>query len=101
VAQEYIKQHIKDPSSVAVYGLDWTEWLDERETTIAQSFWTPQTGSGLAVDSSAIVSGDKVTQVVVSGGTENATAVYGLTNRIITASGLQEERTLGLSIAQR
>ena len=101
MTRTFVKNFIKDPAAKAVYRMDWTDWLDLRETTIAESTWTVETGSGLSQISNVVVSGNLQTQIVLGGGNESDSAVYAVTNHIITASGLEEERTIGISVHQR
>jgi hypothetical protein len=78
----------KDPSEVKFYTMDWTLTLNTG-ATISTSSWTVE--SGLTKDSDAIVSGNKKTTILVSGGTDGVD--YKATNQITTSDGETLERT--------
>lgn len=85
--------YVKDPSAVLDYVIDWETWLDG--DTISTSTWTVQTG--LTADSD---SNDTTTTTVwLSGGTLGTK--YTATNRIVTAAGRTDERTIYIVIADR
>ena len=83
----------KDPEAVLDYQVDWSNWLDE--DTIATSVWVAQTG--LTVDSDTETT--TTATAIVSGGTAGST--YTLENKITTAGGLTDERTLYIVCVER
>lgn len=90
-----LPQIAKDPDATLDYGFDWTAWLGS--DTISTSTWTASAGITPAYPE--ILAGSKITRVWVSGGT--AGTDYTLTNRIVTAGGRTEERTMTLRCEQR
>lgn len=83
----------KDPDSKLDFGFDWTAWLGT--DTITASTWTADAGlilSGETFDATK-------TTVWVEGGT--AGEKLSATNRITTAAGRIDERTLILSIKEQ
>lgn len=85
---------IKDPISTLDYRVDWSKWLDG--DTIIESEWA-KNGDGILIDSHT--HSDSVTVVWVAGGDEGTR--YILTNRITTASGRVDERSIGINIVNR
>ena len=83
-----------DPDAVLVYGFDWSEWLPDTDS-IATSTWTAT--EGITVGSSSI--DGAITTVSISGGTDKAN--YTLTNHVITAHGLEDDRSHTLKVRQR
>ena len=85
---------IKDPNAILSYTIDWgTNYLGS--DTIATSTWTVPTG---ITQTSA--SNDTTNAVIwLSGGT--AGQQYEVTNRIVTAGGLTDERTLTIIVKDR
>jgi len=83
----------KDPNAVLDYGFDWEEWLDG--DTIDTSTWTPPAGITKDSDSKTTLT----TTVVLSGGT--AGQWYAVLNRITTAGGLTDDRTLMVRVADK
>lgn len=90
-----LPQIIKDPDAVLDYGFDWTKWLGS--DTISESTWTAS--AGITKVTPEILPGGKITRVWVNGGT--AGTDYTLTNRVVTAGGRTEERTMTLRCEQR
>ena len=88
-----VKVYLKDPAAVLDYQIDWSSWLGV--DTITSSSWTASTG--LTVDSDSNTT--TTATVWVSGGTAGTT--YQLTNRITTAGGRTDERTISLSCQDR
>lgn len=84
---------LKDPNAVLDYVNDWSDWLGT--DTIVTSTWTPPTG--ITVDSH--VSTDTSATVWLSGGTAGTT--YSVVNRIVTAAGRTEDRTLTFRVVDR
>lgn len=88
----------KDPQSEEPYGFDWTEWLDELADTISTSTWAI-TGddSALTADNPSVVTGSKMTQATLKGGTPGGR--YKVTNSIVTlANGWKDDRSFGVYI---
>lgn len=83
----------KDPDSTVDFGFDWSDWLVD--DTIASSTWTLQTGLTAGTNSFT----DTVTTVWIAGGT--AGQQYTAANRITTAGGRTDERTLIITVEQR
>lgn len=84
---------VKDPSAVLDYQFDWSAWLDD--DTIATSTWTVPTGLTKASESNTTTTAT----VWLSGGTAGAS--YTLVNRIVTAGGRTDERTLTVRCRQK
>lgn len=88
--------YTKDPSAVLDYGFDWRAWLESAgNDTIDTSTWTVDTG--LTVNASTVSGG--VSVVWLSGGTVGVN--YTVTNRIVTAGGRTDERSLTVLVRQR
>lgn len=88
-----IQRYDKDPSAVLDYAINWEMWLDG--DTISTSTWTAE--DGITIDSSS--NSTTLTTVWLSGGTANTT--YTVTNRIVTAAGRTDERSLYIRVKQR
>lgn len=84
---------IKDPDAVLDYSIDWSAWLGT--DTIIISTWTVPTGIVKASDSQTTT----VTTVWLSGGTDGSS--YPVVNRIVTAGGRTDDRTLIIEVAQK
>ena len=78
----------KDPQAVLDYTIDWTKWLDEVSDTIATSTWTVPTGLTKVTESNT----SKLATVWLSGGTVGTN--YTVTNRITTAGGRTDDRSI-------
>ena len=95
----------KDPSSIEPQGLDWTDYLAELGSgvTISTSTWSVSTITGdaapLTLSAPTIVTGDLKTQVTLTAGTLGFK--YTLTNRIVTSSSVQDERSFRVLVVQR
>jgi len=83
----------KDPNSVVDYGVDWWAWLDA--DTISTSAWVVPAGITKDSDSKT----DRTTTIWLSGGAEGQS--YALTNRIVTAGGRTEDRTITITVKQK
>ena len=90
------KRFDKAPTAIAIYEIDWSEWLQTSET-ILTSTWTAQ--SGITVVDSSILSGSERVTVLLSGGTLNAS--YELVNTITTSSGQTEPRTIIIDMVEK
>lgn len=88
-------QWIKDPSAVLDYTVDWSQWLDTGDT-ITTSTWVIAP-TGLTQQSAA--STPTAATVWLSGGTLGIT--YTVTNRITTAQGRDDARTLLIQVLDR
>lgn len=85
----------KDPDATLDYHLDWTDWLTDVSSTILTSVWVlPED----IVEEGSTVSGNKTT-VIVSGGVVGNR--YQITNRITTANGLGDDRSIRFKISER
>lgn len=76
----------KDPDSVLDYQFNWSEWLGD--DTIASSTW--EVPNGITKDSDT--NDDTSATIWLSGGTVNET--YEVTNRVVTAAGRTQDRTM-------
>ena len=83
----------KDPDAVLDYAIDWSRWLGS--DTIQTSTWTVP--SGLTEVSSEHTS--TTVTIWLSGGTAGQT--YTVTNRIVTAGGRTDERSIYIRVEQR
>lgn len=86
----------KDPDAVLDYEADWTDWLVD-DDTIVTSTWTVPSAGGLTKTTDSHT--DTKATVWLSGGTVGAQVA--VTNRITTAQGRTEDRTLTFNIRQR
>lgn len=88
--------YTKDPNATLDYGFVWSDWLTAAGSdTISTSTWTADTG--LTVNSSSTSGGTAIAWV--TGGTVGVN--YQLTNRIVTAGGRTDERTMIIQVRQR
>lgn len=85
----------KDPDASLDYTVDWSLWLDT--DYIVSATWTVPTGLTL-VNQAIWGTPDKCT-AWISGGTDGA--VYTIANRISTALGRTDERSIALRVSQR
>ncbi len=83
----------KDPSAVLDYMIDWSRWL--KGDTIQTSQWTVPAGLALVSQTNTTTT----TTVWLSGGTAGQT--YTVTNRITTASGRTDERSIIIKVEDR
>lgn len=88
----------KDPAGVLDYVVDWTDWLAVVGDTIASA---QAVGTGVTVDSTSVVDGNKKVLVWVSGGVANTPGQVVV--RITTASNPArvDERSLYFRLKQR
>jgi hypothetical protein len=82
----------KDSDAVLDYTIDWSEWLDT--DLITDSVWTVPTGITVDSEDQAGTS----TVIWLSGGTTGRS--YALTNRITTAAGRIQDRTILIKVTQ-
>ena len=85
----------KDPDATTLVELDWNPWLEALEDTLQSSTWVLPDEMELVT--STINAG--VTRALVKGGTPLQHHVF--TNRITTASGLKEDRSVRVLIKER
>lgn len=94
---------LKDPdASLWPQGIDWTRDLAKigPSETIATSTWVVTGEDALLVASSpSIVTGNLKTQVLLAGGTSGVK--YRLRNRIVTNTGMTDDRSIFILIADR
>ena len=83
----------KDPNATKDYEVDWSDWLGG--DTISASSWTLP--AGITQQSAAFTS--TTTTIFLSGGTEGNT--YQLLNRITTAGGRSDDRTVELMVSEQ
>ena len=83
----------KDPNAVLDYTVDWTAWLDS--DTISTSTWTVP--SGITEDSST--NDTEIAIIFLSSGT--AGEIYSVTNRITTAAGRTDDRTIRIKMVNK
>lgn len=99
-----LKQFKQDPNAKLDYSLDWgadgNGWLAAGDT-IAASSWTvtsePAGGGSLVLYSASF--DDTGTTVRVRGGAVGET--YQITNHITTAAGLEDDRTIEITIEEQ
>jgi hypothetical protein len=83
----------RDPSDIDYIGIDWSAWLTNRDNdTIVTSTWPEVDGLTIVSQSNTTTT----TTVVLSGGT--ADNRYTVTNRIVTANGLQKDRSIVIHV---
>ena len=87
------EQFIHDPQAELDYTVDWSKWLGA--DTIATSTWTVE--SGLTTESTSNTTTSAT--IWISGG--SAGQSYAVTNRIVTAGGRTDERTIYLKVRNR
>lgn len=92
-AGEPIGVWTKDPNSVLPYTVDWSDWLGA--DTISTSAWTVPSGITQVSTSNTTT----VATILLSGGTSGDS--YSLTNRITTAAGLTDDRTIRINVLER
>jgi hypothetical protein len=83
----------KDPDAVLDYVVDWSDWLGD--DTISTSTWTLPFGITKNSDSNT----DTTTTIWLSGG--SAKRDYSIKNRIVTADGRTDERTVDIPVRQK
>ena len=83
----------KDPNAVLDYVVDWEEWLEG--DTLATSEWTVPSGITKNSDTTTTTA----TTIWLAGGTAGTT--YTLTNRITTAGGRADDRTIAIQVQEK
>lgn len=87
---------VKDPNAVIDYKIDWSAWLTAADDdTISTSTWIVP--SGITKDSDSKTT--TTATVWLSGGT--AGEDYAITNRIVTAGGRTEDRTIRIMVREK
>ena len=87
---------IKDPNAVLDYAVSWAAWLAEVGDTLVASVWSVLTGT-VQIDSD--VSSTTVATVWLRGGA--AGEKCSLLNRITTAGGRIDDRTIYVKIKEK
>jgi len=83
----------KDPDAILDYVIDWTAWLGA--DTIAASQWIVPSG----LTKTAEENSSTTATVWLSGG--SAGQRYTVTNRITTAGGRTEDRSISIQVKER
>ena len=83
----------KDPDAVLDYTIDWETWLDS--DTISTSTWTVPSGITKNTDTNTTTT----TTIWLSGGTAGIS--YDLLDRIVTAAGRTEDRTIAIIVREK
>ena len=91
---DYLAIFIKDPNAVLDYQIDWSDWLGSTDT-ISTSAWTVSSGITKASESNTTTTAT----VWLSGGTAGSN--YTAANRIVTAGGRTEDRTIQIRVEER
>lgn len=83
----------KDPDAILDYVIDWSTWLDS--DTISTSVWVVP--SGITEDSDSNTT--TTATIWLSGGTLGTS--YSVVNRITTAAGRTDDRTITITIREK
>ena len=83
----------KDPAATLDYQFNWAEWL--AGDTLSASTWTAEDGLTVEDDDFTNV----LSTVWLSGGALDL--AYAVTNRIVTAGGRTDERTLSIVMMEK
>jgi len=86
---------IKDPAATLDYQRDWGPWLATVDDSIDTSTWTVPTGITKTDESNTTTTAT----VWLSGGTAGQS--YSVTNRIVTAGGRTDERSIQIDVRER
>lgn len=99
----------KDPAAIKDYAVKWSDWLLKEEDEISTSTWTTQEGLIKGVDglrdaeSETVQPGTLVPESEAffwaSGG--EAGNIYWATNRITTAGGRTDEKTIWIPVEEQ
>ena len=87
------REFFKDPDAVLDYQVDWSDWLDS--DTILSSDWTVPTGITEDSDTNTTTTAT----IWLSSGTVGTE--YSLVNRIVTAGGRKDDRTIIIRVRGR
>lgn len=85
--------YLKDPDAALDYVINWSDFLGA--DTIASDSWTVQTG----ITSDLQTNTATTSTIWLSGGTIGAE--YALTNRIVTAGGRIEDKTIYVRVREQ
>lgn len=88
-----LRVYQKDPGATLNYTVDWSAWLGA--DTIATSTFTVPSGITKDAESNTTTTAT----VKLSGGTDGSD--YSVVNRITTAGGLTDERTIQINVRQQ
>lgn len=91
----------KDPNAKLDYGIDWTDWLKQRNGStdqIVASTWSIS-GPDTALTQADSSFSSTQTGVWLAAGTSGGK--YSVTNHITTAAGREDDRTLTIAVKQR
>jgi len=88
-----MERYTKDDDAILDYKVNWADWLGV--DTIVSSDWTVPTG----ITEEAASNTTTTATVWLSGGTIRNT--YIVTNRIVTAAGRTDERSIRVYVAER
>lgn len=88
-----VRNFIKDPDALLPYLWDWSEWL--AGDTITTHTVTATTGLTVSAHSQT----DTAVTAWLDGGTAGQS--YTVTCHIVTAAGLEDDRSIELTVAQR
>lgn len=83
----------KDPNAVIDYDIDWSKRLPDGDIILVSDWIVP---AGITMDSEE--STNTTTKIWLSGGTAGQT--YALTNRITTAQGRTQDKTITISVKE-
>lgn len=83
----------KDPDGVLDYHNDWSTWLGS--DTIISSIWFSD--EGITIDSSTFTSTGST--VWLSGG--DVARLYIVTNRVVTAGGRHDDRSINITVKEK
>lgn len=86
--------NIKDPNATLEFGRDWSTWLPAGDT-IVTSTWIIPTGLTKTDESNTTTTAT----VWLSGGTLGQS--YEITNRIVTAQGRTDDRSIQIVVLNR
>jgi len=90
---ESFNYFVKDPDALLDYSVDWTGWLCS--DTIVTGTWAVPSGITEVGSSNT----DEISTIWLSGGTNGQS--YNITNRIITAGGRHDDRTITISVRDK
>lgn len=85
----------KDPDATLEFGRDWSAWLAANGDTIVTSTWIVPAGLTVVDESNTAT----VTLVWLSGGTAGSS--YQITNRVVTAQGRTDDRSIQIVVLNR
>jgi NADPH-dependent curcumin reductase CurA len=85
---------VKDPDAILRHAVDWTAWLQDGETIIAQAVTAPV---GITVDQ--VTQADGVVSYRIAGGADGAE--YIVTCRVTTSLGRIDDRSVRYRVGQR